>query len=141
MTVIGKKDKILLLSVKKEVLYMLLLDFETFCSDSALVWQVVGWILMIFKIIIPLLLIILGAIDFGKAVVAGKDDEVKKSAKTFAMRAVAAAIIFLIPAIVRMVFNWVMDFTGSDLDYEVCSQCVVSPSKCDTSGAVDFSGE
>ena len=49
-----------------------------FCYDSANIFQVIGYILMIFKIVIPVILIILGMIDLGKAVVASKDDEIKK---------------------------------------------------------------
>ena len=120
---------------------MLLLDFENFCSESALIWQIVGWLLTIFKIVIPVLLIILGSIDFGKAVIAGKDDEIKKQSKSLAFRAVAAVIIFILPSIVKMVFNWVMEFSGTELDYAVCSDCVVNPSSCDTSDAVRFDGE
>ena len=51
-----------------------------FCSETKDVWSLVGKILGVFKIVIPLLIIIFGMIDLGKAVVASKDDEVKKAA-------------------------------------------------------------
>lgn len=117
---------------------MLLMSFDTFCKDSALVWQVVGYVLMVFKIVIPLLIIILGSIDLGKAVMSGKQDDIKNNAKSLGFRAAAAVLIFILPSLVGMVFNWIMDFSGTDLDYENCSRCVVSPGKCDTAGAVRF---
>ena len=63
--------------------FMLLADTAaaqtTFCTDSANIWQLVGYVLLVFKIVIPILLIIFGMIDLWSAVVAGKDDEVKKN--------------------------------------------------------------
>ena len=109
---------------------MLLMDFESFCSDSTAIWSVVGWMLMIFKIVIPILMIIFGSIDFGKAVVAQKDDEIKKAGKQLALRAAAAVIIFILPTVVLMVINWAMDISDTDMDYETCTDCVLHPTQC-----------
>ena len=49
-----------------------------FCKSTASVWQIVGWVFMIVKIVLPILLIIFGVMDFSKAVMASKDDEIKK---------------------------------------------------------------
>ena len=38
-----------------------------FCSQTANIWQVLGYVVMIFKIVIPLLLIVFGMVDLGKA--------------------------------------------------------------------------
>ena len=106
-----------------------------FCASTAVVWQIVGWILLVFKIVVPLLLIILGFIDFSKAAVASKDDEIKKSMKKLLNRAIAAITIFFIPTIVGIIMGLVVDFTnsGAKADYEVCRTCVLSPNECDTS--------
>ena len=109
---------------------MLLMDFESFCSESAAIWSVVGWILTIFKIVIPILLIIFGSLDFGKADVAQKDDEIKKAGKQLAIRVAAAIIIFILPSLVTMVMEWAMDISNSEMDYETCFDCVNSPWSC-----------
>ena len=58
---------------------MLLLETaQSFCSDTKDIWQFVGTIVTIFKIVIPVLIIILGSVDLGKAVVAGKEEDIKK---------------------------------------------------------------
>jgi len=57
----------------------------TFCTETQSVWKLVGNILGVFKIVIPILVIIFGMIDLGKAVVASKDDEIKKAAKSLGM--------------------------------------------------------
>lgn len=106
---------------------MLLMDFDTFCADSETIWNVVGWIFTVFKIVIPILLIILGSIDFGKAVVAQKDDEIKSAAKSFAFRAVAAIVIFILPSVITMIINWALDISGTEMDYQGCTNCVIHP--------------
>ncbi len=106
-----------------------------FCASTANLWQIVGWILLIFKIAIPILLIVFGIIDLGKAVIASKDDEIKKSVKSLAMRAAAGIIIFLIPTIIGFIMGFVNDFRDKDSaaykDFIVCRKCIISPGKCD----------
>lgn len=99
----------------------------TFCADTAEIWSVVGKILFIFKIVIPLLIIIFGMMDLGKAVVASKDDEIKKAIKSLAMRAIAGIVIFFIPTLVGVVFSIVDSFSEVENDYNVCKNCIVSP--------------
>lgn len=103
-----------------------------FCSESAGIWQVVGWILLVFKIVIPIILIVLGVLDLGKAVVASKDDEIKKAMKSLAMRAIAAIVIFFIPTIVGIVMGLVSNFSasGAKADYDICRKCITSPKTC-----------
>lgn len=106
---------------------MFLLDSMTFCSDTAEIWSVVGKILFIFKIVIPLLIIIFGMMDLGKAVVASKDDEIKKAIKMLAIRAIAGIVIFFIPTLVGVVFSIVDSFSDVENDYNICKNCIVSP--------------
>ena len=109
-----------------------------FCYDSANIFQVIGYILMIFKIVIPVILIILGMIDLGKAVVASKDDEIKKAAKSLGIRAIAAVAVFFVPTLVGIVMGLIVDFanSGAKADYDICKTCILSPSSCDTSNDV-----
>ena len=97
----------------------------SFCAKTANIWQVLGIILLVFKIIIPLLIIIFGMIDLGKAVVASKDDEIKKAIKQLAFRAVAGIIIFFIPTLVRVVFGLISGFDSAN--YEICGACISNP--------------
>ena len=106
-----------------------------FCSASADIWQVVGYVLLVFKIVIPLILIIMGMIDLGKAVIAGKDDEIKNYTKSLAVRGISAVLIFFVPTIIGLIMGLVGNFStsGAEQDYEVCKKCITSPSKCDVS--------
>lgn len=102
-----------------------------FCAQSANIWQVVGYVLLVFKIVIPILLIILGMIDLGKAVVASKDDEIKKSMKSLMWRAIAAVAIFFIPTIIGLFMGLVSNFSASGAkdDFDICRACITNPRK------------
>lgn len=100
-------------------------NVDTFCSDTANIWRTVGYFLLVFKIVIPIILIILGMVDLGKAVISSDNKEVSKAAKSLLMRCIAAVAIFFIPTIVSFVIRLV-DTSTSD-KYEVCAKCISSP--------------
>ena len=108
---------------------MLLLGDINFCENSANIWQIVGYALLAFKIVIPILLIIFGMLDLGKAVVASKDDEIKKATKQLAIRAVAGIVIFFIPTLVGMILGLVSNFaeSGAKEDFDNCRLCITKP--------------
>lgn len=115
---------------------MLIMAKPAVCSDLWQIWQIIGWVLTIFKIVIPIIIIIFGMIDLGKAVVASKDDEIKKSIKSLAMRAVAGIVIFFIPTLVGLIFNMVDSFQEVKGEYTVCANCIQYPgSKCGPSAS------
>ena len=107
---------------------LFLLGAMDFCKNSANLWQFVGYIMMVFKIVVPLLLIIWGAMDLGKAVVASKPEEITKAVTGLAKRALAGIVIFFIPTLVGVIFSIVSGFSGEvKTDYEACRKCVISP--------------
>lgn len=70
------------------------------------------WIKDIFfliQIIVPIMLLVLGSIDFIKAVAAQKDDDMKKTQSTFIKRLIIAVAIFLMPAILNLIFSFLTD--------------------------------
>ena len=64
------------------------------------------------QIVIIVALIILLIIDFGKAVMAGKEDEIKSAQKLAIKRVVYAVIVFLVPWLVNVAFG-LLDNTGN----------------------------
>lgn len=103
-----------------------------FCAQTANIWQVLGYVVMIFKIVIPLLLIILGMVDLGKAVVSSDDKAINKAVSTLIRRFIAAVVIFFIPTIVSAIFNII----GLEADYNTCVQCITHVNSCDTTRVV-----
>ena len=107
------------------------------CSDLWGVWQILGWVLMVFKIVIPILLIIWGMLDLGKAVVAAKDDEIKKATKSLLFRAISAVIIFFIPTLVGVIMGIVGNFSSVRDDFNVCKACIADPTDDECTSAAD----
>jgi len=102
-----------------------------FCGDASEILRLVGWVLMIVKIVIPLIIIILGLIDLGKAAVSSKPEEIKKSITSLAWRAAGGVLIFFIPSLVMLIFGLVTRFNTetneSTIDYNICKACIISP--------------
>lgn len=61
------------------------------------------------QIVVPVLLIIFGMIDLIKAIVAGKEDEIKKHQMTFIRRLITAVLVFFVFAVVKLVVNLAAD--------------------------------
>lgn len=108
------------------------MDLSGFCTEVKDVMQIVGWVLFIFKIIIPLIVVALGAFDLGKAVTSGKEDDIKKQTKTLGVRIAAGIIIFIMPSIILWIFGLVKSFGEAQgvVDFEVCRTCLLTPYKC-----------
>ncbi len=74
------------------------------CTEElANVIRIIGFVLNLIQWVVPIILIVLGTIDLVKAVIAGKEDEIKNNQKTLVKRIIAAIIIFLIPLIVSVI--------------------------------------
>ena len=76
-----------------------------FCSQTSDLLKLIGVAITIIKIVIPIILIVFGMLDMGKAVTAGKDDEIKKQAIIFLKRAIAAVLVFFVPTIVGLIMT------------------------------------
>lgn len=75
--------------------------------------HIIGLAIQIIKIAVPILLIIWGMLDLGKAVMAQKEDEIKKGQQTFIKRLIAAAIVFFVIVIAEFLVDLL---AGSDSD-------------------------
>lgn len=104
---------------------------ETICERQALdpIWNVVGFIVNAIMIGVPILLIVLGMIDLGKAVIASKEDEVKKATKAFTKRFLYAVGVFAVVWIVTVVLSTVSGLgitsddqgnTYNEADWKLC---------------------
>ena len=65
---------------------------------------------------IPIILIILGMLDLGKAVVASKEDEIKSAQKLLIKRAIYAVAIFFVVLIVQLVFGLLSSTGDSEIE-------------------------
>lgn len=106
-------------------------SISDFCTEMKSMVQIIGYILLIFKIAIPLLIIALGIFDFGKAVIAEKEDEIKKQTKRLVFRVIAGVVIFLIPSIVPWIFKATIDDYANEKEaFDTCERCFLTPGDC-----------
>lgn len=65
---------------------------------------------------VSIILIILGMLDLGKAVISSKEDEVKKATKAFGKRFLYAVGVFAVVWLVTFVFDTVNSATGGEIN-------------------------
>lgn len=103
-------------------------------ADIKRVLKVFGIILMIAKLVVPLLIIGFGTIDFYKSAIDKDEKSLIKQGKVLAIRILAGIFIFFIPTIVNVIFKMITDITEND-QYKICVSCVLDPTneaECDT---------
>ncbi len=112
------------------IAFGLIADIGLCSGKEAQLFKIIGLILKIFKVAIPILLIIFASIDFSKAVFSQSDGGLKKAAKAAAIRTVAAVFIFFVPTVINVVF---VNFLGQEKSS--CLSCVLDTTTCNVSGS------
>lgn len=77
--------------------------------------KIMGWI----RILVPILLIVLGAVDFGQVVISDDKDNMKKAISKFVKRCIAAVAVFFVPLIVKVLLD-ISGITGTLVDDPMC---------------------
>ncbi len=87
-----------------------------------------GVAINILKILIPILLIILGSIDFAQAVISSDEKQISKSTMKLVQRVIAGVAIFFAP----MLVNYIFDLVDSNATnrYKTCYDCLLDVSSC-----------
>lgn len=91
-----------------DLFYVLDAADSTLCEGILVpnvLFNVVSTIITGIKIVVPILLIIWGMLDFAKSVVAKKEEDIKKYQKAFVSRLISALVVFLIIFIVQLAVN------------------------------------
>lgn len=73
----------------------------------------------IVKIGVPIILVVLGTVDFGKAILSSDENEMKKAQGAFIKRLIIAVAIFLIPAILGVILEIANQIWGN-IDTNLC---------------------
>lgn len=110
------------------------LDYDSICSNEDIrsAFTIIGRLISVVKVIVPLLLIIFGMIDLGKAVPSSDENAIKKATSSLIKRFVAGVIVFFIPSIILVFMNWI-EITNnitseSDENFGSCTKCLFDPS-------------
>lgn len=94
--------------------------------------NIVATLITLIKFGVPVLLIIFGMLDLGKAVVASKEDEIKKGQQMFIKRVIAAVLVFFVITVVQLVVGLADDNNDSwsCIKTFTCGVDANSKSKC-----------
>lgn len=88
--------------------------------------ELVHMFILIAQIAVPIILVILGMIDFAKGIMSQKEDEIKKGQKTFINRLIIGAVIFFIVALVKLLVGIVVDNSDNRQNIIACIDCFVN---------------
>ena len=71
------------------------------------------------KIGIPIILLVLGSLDFAQAVFASNEDGIKKAQGKFIKRLIIAVVIFLIPSVLQLLLG-IANTVWPEIDKTLC---------------------
>ena len=112
-------------------------------NDLRRVLKIFGYVLMIMKFMVPLLIIGFGIFDLYKAVVDKDEKSLSKQLKMIAIRLICGLVVFFLPNII-FVFLDSIDKSGTkEQGYQTCAECVLKPNAnnlCTISDATETNG-
>lgn len=99
------------------------------CGDGlitdmpALIPKIIHIIYLIIELLVPILLVIFGTIDFLKAVTGGKEEDTKKNQQMFLKRLIISIFVFFTFAFAKLIVSF-----GSDNKANVisCASCIIN---------------
>ena len=109
-------------------------DVSTSCGGGILINipkalpQITSIAYTLIQIAVPVVLVIMGMLDLFKGITAQKEDEIEKARKMFINRLIAAATVFFVFVIVKVIISAVADKNSTGIIG--CAECFVKNS-CD----------
>ena len=93
-------------------------------SIDSKIANAVHTIILVIQVVVPVLLVVFGSIDFVKAMISQKDEEIKKGQQTFIKRLIAGALVFFVIAIVKLIIS----FAAGDKNKSIinCANCFLN---------------
>ena len=88
--------------------------------------EVISLVILLFEIVAPVIIVIIGSIDLAKGVMSQKEDEIKKGQQTFIKRLITGSLIFFIVALVKILVGIVGDTTNNKSDMVSCINCFIN---------------
>ena len=97
-------------------------DKQMSCDElfDSSIMEIINDILKDPRYIVPALILLLGTLDFLKAVMASKEDEMKKAQRTFIKRIIIGVAVFLVPVFMNAII-WLANLAWKGLGYTTCN--------------------
>ena len=110
----------------------------SFCDEKGVLktLKIVNIVITISKILVPILLIVFGSIEYGKAALADNQDALEKTTQVLIKKVIVGVMIFMIPTII----NSIISFSQSGKDkadsttgpFTKCALCFAGDKSCDS---------
>ena len=114
--------------------FQILANDAGFCETTKGIWSLVGTVVFWIQIVIPVIIILLGTIDLGKAVFSGDEKKVKEAQSAFIKRLIYGVAVFFVVIAVRLVFGALGSGTGDGqtggATAKTCFKCVANRGSC-----------
>ena len=95
-------------------------------GDIATIPKLTSTVVTIIQWVIPVILIVLGMMDLGKAVTSNDEKQMKEAQKTLIKRVIYAVLVLFIVAIVRFVFSALAPDNKSKSNVSGCINCFIN---------------
>ena len=106
---------------------------DDFCTEPTVkkVLKFFGFMILLLKFIVPILIIIKGMFLFYNAMVKGGSDDLSKNAKALGVKIVIGILIFFIPDLLNGILDLYEGWASVKSDYTNCADCLLDPTnKC-----------
>lgn len=107
------------------------LEYDNICASEGFMVasKLAGTIILIAKWLAPLILMIMGMIDFFKAIISSNDKAISDATTTFIKRMVIAIIIPILPGLLYSLINFLIgeEVNGIKIEYGECTKCLNYP--------------
>ena len=91
--------------------------------------SIIHYLYLAIQVLIPIVLIIFGMIEFGKAIAAQKEDEISHAKSSFLKKLIIAGVVFLTLTIVELVFNFATSGDNQD-NIWTCVKTIIKGDGC-----------
>ena len=109
-------------------------DWNRPCEDENVMqaFVIIGKVVQVAKSVVPLIIIVLGMVDFGKAVASNDDKAISKAAAALIRRFIAGVVVFFIPTIILAILNLlgITNNMENNESFGTCTVCVLKPDVC-----------
>ena len=110
------------------------ISIDSFCDTAPVkrTFRFIGMTFVIFKILIPLILVGIGVVNLVQVIIAGKDEDMKKRMQGLFKRIVIGIVIFLLPGIIDFLFDTLNGILGGqDSSISACEDCLLDLKNCE----------
>lgn len=108
------------------------IDYQNICNNNDVIntFRILGEIINIIKIVIPLIIIVLGMVDFSKAIISSDEKAINKATGSIIRRIIAGVLIYFVPTIILSLFNALGYDTYNSPSFIKCSSCLFDTTLC-----------